>query len=395
MNRNYFVILIFVVSILSLISCSDSPSSIGSDLLSGDEIEVLLLDSYTDSLEQTSSYFREKISLGNSNRLFLGKKNNIEASVLLRFFYLLPDSFKQSILNDSITVIQAKVKLSKAYLFGSNDESLPLDYTVHKINSNWTITSFNEDSLSLLLYDASDLSNDRSFSDTLYSFNLDNNLALTWMEETADTAISGNKGIYLKPSSNSEKIVGFEAFTQSLSNFATLETIVQRLDGLVDTLYASLVGDVSVIKENFPIVSPENIVIQAGLASLGKLNFDLTRIPKNAVINHAQLVLTKDTTQSITGSTFKNSISAFLVKDSTGNELDSTLSVTLSSTGNTFSGLITSFVRRWQSGESNQGVLLVASGLLEGLELFTVHGSNAADFSKRPRLKITYTTIKR
>jgi hypothetical protein len=38
--------------------------------------------------------------------------------------------------------------------------------------------------------------------------------------------------------------------------------------------------------------------------------------------------------------------------------------------------------------------MIIPAGIVEGLELFMLKGSNSADFSKRPRLKITYNTIK-
>jgi hypothetical protein len=394
-NRKIFVILLFIISIISFVSCSDSPSSIGADLLTGDEIEIKNLDSYSDTLNQSSSYYTQKMAAGNASRIFLGKKGNVEASSLLKFYYFFPDSLKQSIINDSITVQSAKIYLTKSYVNGKNDESLPLDYTIHKINSSWTSNSFNEDSLNLLVYDGQDVGSVKTFSDTLYTATIDNNLISQWLEQSADTSLlQNNYGIYLKPSQSSEKIVGFDAITSSSVTHAKLETVIRKTGGEDDTIYAFLLTDVSVIKGTTPAFNPEYIFIQAGLASFGKLAFDLTKIPKNAVINNAELILTKDTLQSITGNSFRNNLLAFFMKDSSTNELDSTVSVTISSTDTTFRGVITSYVQRWQNGELNQGILLIPGGLLEGAELFAIRGSNATDYSKRPRLKITYTTIK-
>lgn len=392
MNRTIVVILLFLTT-LTFISCSDSPSSIGSDLLTDDNIIIGGIDSYKDSINQRSSYFRDIISLGSSSRLFLGKKNNLEASILLKFYYVLPDSLSSPAKNDSLVVIQAKVRLQKGYLFGKNDESQPLDYTVHRVNSNWTV-GYTQDSLSMLNFDLSDISSDRSFSDTLYSFLLNTDEALRWIKETADTSLSQSKGIYIQPSQSSQKIVGFEAFSQGLTNFATLETIVETLNGQRDTIYAALIADVSILKENTPLVFEKKLVMQSGAGYMSKLFFDISAIPKNAVINNAELILTKDTLSSVLGDDFTKELAAFFVTDSTANSLDSTISVTLSPNDSIYSGLITSYVQRWQSGESNQGLQIVPAGLIEGLELFILEGSDAVDISKRPRLKITYTTIR-
>ncbi len=392
MNRTIVVILLFLTT-LSFISCSDSPSSIGSELLSGDNIIIGNIDSFSDSLYQSSSFYREKFSLGNSSKLFLGKKNNLEASILLKFYYVLPDSLIEPVNHDSVTVIQAKLRLSKGYVFTKDDESQPIDFTVHKVNSSWT-TGFTEDSLSLLIFDAADLSSDRSFSDTLFSFLLNTNESLQWIKESADTSLDQNKGIYIRPAPSSQKIVGFEAFSEGLTNFATLETIIETLDGRRDTIFAALIADVSVVKENSPLVFEKKIVLQAGAGYMSKLYFDISKLPKNAVINYAELILTKDTVQSVFGDDFTNSLAAFFVTDSAANALDSTISATLNSNDSSFIGPITSYVQRWQAGESNQGLQIVPAGLIEGLELFILEGSNALDLSKRPRLKITYTTIR-
>lgn len=394
MNRQTVVSLFLLISIFSFISCSDAPSPIGSDLLSGEDIEVLVLDSFIDSIAQRSSYDRKQIALGNSNRLFLGKKNNLEASILLKFFYVLPDSLASSVLADSITVIQAKVILNKDYVYSKDDEVLPIDFTVHKVNTFWNITSFTEDSLLTLSFDAEDISTDRSFSDTLYTFNLNNNTALTWMREAVDTNLTLSNGIYIQPSANSGKIVGLKAFSQSQDGYATIETIYQRTDGLRDTIYAALVGDLSVVKGVRQDFGQENLAVQSGFSLLSELAFDVSSLPKHAVINNAELELTKDTLLSVLGNTFTNRLIAFFVKDSVTNELDSTVSVTLEPTDSSFKGLITSYVNRWQSGEPNHGLTIIPAGLVEGLELFMLKGSNAADYSKRPRLKITYNTIK-
>ena len=96
------------MSLLHL-SCSDSPSSLGADLLSQDLINILELDSAKDSLFQSSSTYKKVIALSNADRLLLGKKDNVEAGILLKFLIFFADSIKQQIINNELTVLSAKV----------------------------------------------------------------------------------------------------------------------------------------------------------------------------------------------------------------------------------------------------------------------------------------------
>ena len=112
------VLLIAVVSSIHFLSCSDSPSSVGEDFLTDDLISVKSFDSSIDSMDQTSTYFKEVIPLGNSSRLLLGKFENTNASLLLRFSFTLPDSIKEDILAGEITIISATLSLTNNYYIG-------------------------------------------------------------------------------------------------------------------------------------------------------------------------------------------------------------------------------------------------------------------------------------
>ena len=77
---------ILFLLLLTLSSCSDSPTSTGSDLLKDDFINVNEINSLKDSLQQSSEYFKKVISLSSSEELLIGKSYNVEAYSLLNFF---------------------------------------------------------------------------------------------------------------------------------------------------------------------------------------------------------------------------------------------------------------------------------------------------------------------
>ena len=388
--RSIFLTLFVSVSLLHL-SCSDSPSSLGADLLSQDLINILELDSAKDSLFQSSSTYKKVIALSNADRLLLGKKDNVEAGILVKFLIFFADSIKQQIKNNELTVLSAKVEFTKNYTFGNS--SAPIDYSVHQINSSWS-TGFTSDSLTLLSFDANDISFGKTFTDTINTFNFDNQTALNWLKARADSITPIDNGLYVKPSMSSEKIIGFQALSIDDLSIPSLEIVIQKAGVYIDTLSYFPSIDLSVISGSLPDVGFENIGIQAGLNSEARLFFNLSSLPKGIVVNYAKLILTIDTIKTITGSSFTNSLRVNYLTDSTSLIIDSTFSLFLDRDSNTFEGSVTSFVQRTLIENNNQGLLLSASDKLNGVELFAIKGSNAAIFTERPKLQIIYTSKK-
>ena len=378
--RGIFLTFFVLVSLLHF-SCSDAPSSLGADLLSQDLINVLEIDSAKDSLFQSYKVNKKIVALSNAERLLLGKKDNIEAGILVKFLIFFADSIKQQIKNNELSVLSAQVEFTKNYTYGSS--SAPIDYSVHKINSNWS-TGFTSDSLTLLMFDANDISFGKSFSDSLNGFYFDNQTALNWLKLRADSIAQIDNGLYIKPSMNSEKIIGFQALSVADLAIPSLEIVIQKAGVYIDTLSYFPSVDLSVISGSLPDVGTENFAIQAGLNSEARLFFDLSTLPKDIVVNFAQLTLTVDTIKTITGSSFSNSLRVNYVTDSASFAIDSTFSLFLDRDGNTFQGSVTSFIQRTLIENNNQGLLLSASDKLNGVELFAIKGSTAAIFMERP-----------
>ena len=388
--RSIFLTLFVLVSLIHF-SCSDSPSSLGSDLLSQDLINILELDSANDSLFQSASVYKKVIELSSANRLLLGKKDNIEAGILIKFLIFFADSIKQQLTNNELSVLSAKVEFTKNYTFGNS--TVPIDFSVHKINNNWS-TGFTSDSLAILTYDANDISFSKTFSDSINGFNFDTQTALNWLKASADSSIPIDNGLYIKPAMSSEKIVGFQALTIEDLTIPSLKIIIQKTGVYSDTLSYFPSVDLSVVSGSLPDVGTENIGIQAGLNSEARLFFDLSSLPKDIVVNYAQLILTVDTIKTITGSSFTNSVRVNYITDSTNLAIDSTFSLFLDRDGSTFKGSVTSFIQRTLIESNNQGLLLSASDKLNGVELFAIKGSNAAALAERPNLQIIYTSKK-
>lgn len=389
-NRTFILLFLITISLLH-ISCSDSPSSIGSNLLSQDLINVLQLDSVKDSLFQSSSVSKKVIALSNANRLLLGKKANVEAGILIKFLIYFADSTKQQLLNNEITVTSAKIEFTKNYTFG--DSAAQIDYNVYKINSSWS-TGFTSDSLSLLSFDANDVSFSKTFSDTINSFYFDNQIALSWLKANADTNLAAVNGLYIKPSANSEKIIGFQALSVEDVPIPALKIVIQKAEVYTDTVSFFPSIDISVVSGSLPDVGTENFGIQSGLNSEARLFFDLSSLPEGIVVNYAQLTLTIDTLKTVTGSSYTNSLRVNYLTDSVSLLIDSSFALFLDREQNTFKGSVTSYIQRALVENNNQGLLVAASDKLNGVEIFAIKGSNAINFDERPKLQIIYTSKK-
>lgn len=388
LSRISAILIFFVISILFL-ACEDEPSAIGIELIASDLISVRTFDSQKDTLDQNSSYHKKVIELGASSKILIGKHEDIEASSLLKFIFGLADTLKDDIKAGDVNVNEAWIELTTGYVFIDSNEIM--DFTVHKVNNSWDPFEFTIDSLPKLSYEVIDISSNKEITDTNYVFNIDTDVVLSWMKNAADTSLEKNYGIYLKPVDNSGKVIGFQAFTAISSQAAKLTLVIEKTGSYVDTINGFIFADVSVVDGDLPVLPTEDIAVQSSISVNSIIVFDLSDVPKGVVINSAELIIQRDSLNTLTGSSFTNSLKAFFVEDSTAKEVDEGGSFTLSFKDNGYLGDITSYVRIWINENRNQGVMLRSGNDIEGLELFALKGSSAVNYSERPRLKIVYT----
>ena len=387
--KHKLILIFFSLFFLTyFISCEDEPSSIGVELISGDLVVVKTFDSQTDTVNQSSSYFKNVIPLGSSTWILLGKYQDIDASVLLKFVFGLSDSLETDVLDDNINVLESWIVLRDRYTYG--DTLASMDFTTHKVNSLWSFTQFTIDSLSKLQYESTDIGSNLVATDTNYTFNIDESLVLSWMKNSADDAVESNYGIYLKPKDASGKISGFEALTAISSEAAKLFVVIEKTGVYTDTINGFVIGDVSLVDGTVPNLPAALLGIQASVSVNTKLTFDVSQLPEGLVVNSAELILTQDTLNSVFGTGFNNSLSASYLRYSDSLNTQGN-AVSLAFNSNQFTGNITSFLRNWINTGENNGLLLRAGNQFNGLELFALHGSDAAELALRPRLRVTYS----
>ena len=386
---------------LTLLSCSKDPSAIGVAYLKGDLINLDSLNSYPvkpDTLTQVSYSYHYSPALGYSTSLLLGQKGNNVATTLMSFNIVLPDTITAELNAGTIQVSDAIVRLYKSYTFG--DTTLPFDFSAYPITSGWTSTGFTIDSLSSLQYDkTTNVFNGPKGHDTLlYTYHMQPSLALTWISNIAAGKLPDN-GIVLVPTTSTNRIIGFYALSSSTTVDipfidVVLNKVVSGQTVYTDTLSFSTTADLSVVSGTIPQNTQDDyIYAQSSVALESRLVFDVSKLPKNAIINYAELQLTVDTTKSAFGSSFTDQLTAKYITDTTHIDSLSTSAVNLTRSVSTpvYIGNITYFVQTWLSTKINMGIQIQPYNYTEGVELWTIYGSKAIDPAKRPRLKITYT----
>ena len=389
----YFVFILLLLAVLSLLyACNDEPSSIGIEILESDYIIVKTFDSQIDSIEQNSSFFKRIVPLGSSDWILLGKNNTAEqslvSSTLLKFIFGFADSIKSQIEVDSINVLDSWVVLTNKYVYG--DTLSTMSFTTHKVNSSWSSSSFTIEDLPELQYDSEDIGSNISATDTLYTFHLDPNVVYPWMQNSVDTGLAKNYGIYIVPTLESNKIIGFQALTLLSSEAAKLFVVIEKPGAYIDTVDGYVSGDISVFDGTEPTLPEGLICAQSSVVMNSKLNFDIGVLPVGLVINKAELILTVDTINTVHGSSYANSLNVYYLSTFDSIKTEGS-AISLRYKDNSYSGDITTFVRSWVSKGENFGMLIQSGNQILGADLFALKGSNYSDESVRPRIKVTYT----
>jgi hypothetical protein len=372
-------------------SCADDPSSVGLDLLEQDYLKIDTVNSADANYTQTSSYFKKVVSLGNSARLLIGKKENYTAHSLMNFAFILPDSIKTDFNDGNLIIESAEIEMFPNYVFTSNDSLAAFDFSVFEILSNWSSSGFTADSFTTLQFNSNDLISDKSFSDSIYSFKINNDVARKWIAFAIKPDSLTNYGILISPTLGTEKILGFQAFDPFSDTATKLKVIVSKQGSYVDTLQGFIASDISVLLGDLPSSEPDYMLVQSSLAINSKLFFDLSALPRNIVINRATLVLQSDSSKNLFGSAFENSLVALLITNSQTNEVNNELFIRLTHENFKYSGDITPMIRKWLRDDDNYGMIIRSGSEQVGAELFYLYSSLASDLTKRPYLEIVYS----
>jgi hypothetical protein len=387
MKTSSIALCILAFSLLVLPGCSDTPSSLGIGLIPQEDF--LKADTVTAYSTHERSYLTRR-NLGTSRTLAVGRTVSLEAEVLMRFLGI-PDTMKGSTVN-SVDLI-----LFPNYIAG--DSTGTVSFNVHQITSGWTESGFTWDSLTTLPYEATTIgsySGAVTDSDSVV-VSISPQLISTWFANTAD--ILPIYGILLKsdaPPAAGAVIRGFESF--EATRVPRLRIIATQ-NSQIDTFELTGGYDTFVLNGTAMVDPAKSLYAHPTIGYNGMLLFDVSAVPRNAVIHTATMELTLNPDYSLYSRPAIDSVIATFIVDSMARSdlYDSNLPIS-ARTGDVYKLNITKMVQRWVNGFPNQGVRIkayddyIGSAALGTVNPFVFYNSQS-DAPLRPRLKIIYSII--
>lgn len=403
---HFYFSFVTISFLLLLSSCNDQPSEVGTDLW----IDTVTLHSISTSdttLFSSTSNETKRFGLFRLGGLLLGKYEGITAITFVRFTNI-PDTLNYVTEND---IQECTLELtSQKYSFGDTVTNR-LEFTIHKINNLWfNLTTWDSivDPTKQPFYGVQQFGSFSGIStdkDTLpLKVTLDKSIASEFFRLQADSNLRiTNYGLALVPNGNTSIIRRFS--TKSLSSsdqskYVFLRVVFrnQRKNNALDTVLIESGVDATMVNDATPN-SNQNLVIQGSLMKRAKIEFDLTMIPKDAFIHYAQLSFVRNEAESKGGT---NGIDEFIGLSYYDNPDNASITPTrlflAERTANTqtytFKSIV-SLVEQWLRYSNGKGVAYLepegTSKLLE-IDKVSFYGISTPDSTKRPSLKIIYST---
>jgi hypothetical protein len=383
----------FFLSVL-FYACSDAPTEIGADLLPpGDGLELFSWNTLDTPVPQTSWYKVDTVSMNYASAVLLGEvQNDVKSHLLLKFLVIdqVPDSIKDALSNDSLSVTDAWISAPVIYRYGDGAE---LDFSVHGITDKWSALNFTIDSLNNLSFNETDDYVSQEVTDSTFEFHFTPTSVYDWlMSEVVDSI--DNYGLYLRPEGG-DLVLGFPALTTTLTNSRMkLTCVVEKPNDFVDTLVFYTSADVHVVEREIPDSLSGKIILSAGKITRGFVKFDLTEFPKNVAINRAIMRVFIDETETLQGSNPSDTLYFTMLADSSGGVAEFSPKVLATGDSSRISANITEFVQKWiNHPEQNYGVRLNLTDEKTSVNKLVFYGSEYPDTVKRPYLEIVYTKM--
>lgn len=371
--------------------CSDEPTEVNS-LTASLPLADLVVHDTTITATGSTTYKRFVVMDGPLN--LVGKTGNYTAITALTFY---PSLFP---VRDTAAIYSAKLKLRCVSWFG--DSSGQFSFSVYRIVRGWYQTTITWDTLQAGFYEATPhgtLLTGAGPDTQVVTVVLDTALVREWFKTPAST--DTRFGVVLAPNPGCSIVRGFTAFDFDSTQFQPkLEIIAGSPTGPQrdTTVYSqgidTFAGNIDNLNSN-----PQLVYVQAGVDYRSTLTFDVSFVPRGAVINSAELRLQRDPatsrmTRFVADTAF---MAQTTLSTATPPVLDGTPSTgqRKAGTSQTFAVDIRRSVQIWVRGP-NYGVTLRPSSAANysSFELLTFWNEKTVNPADRPKLKIVYSTTR-
>ncbi len=373
--------------------CSEEPTEANSPVADLPLAGFVTRDTTLPAIHDT---FLRQYSTMDGQINLLGQNGSYTAIMALQF------SSSVIPVRDTIAVYSATLALHAVTWYGTS--GAPFGFTVHRITRSWSSYTLLWDSVQADFYESAPRGGfDGSLIGDTAGINvsLDTAMVREWFA-TPTTSTTTQFGIVLVPSPATQNAVrGFVEFAggDSAAYYPTLTVIAGSVSGTSrDTAVYNVGQDTFVGSDDHGTPPSTKLYVQGGVHYRSALWFDLSSIPRGAILNSAILSLDLDSASSrISKFVTDTSLSAHLLGDTTtytslSTEDASTFGRRVAGTRATFSFNIRMAAQSWVRGP-NYGVLIRVPTAREFTtpDLFVFNSSTASTPSLRPRLRLLYS----
>lgn len=418
-KNNILRLQIFCVAILLLAfamsSCNDAPTQVGMDFLRDTiSIEIITEQENENIIPDASSYLINTSQL-NTGGILVGIADDLKAGALIRFnTFGVPQSIREKIING---IVECKLYLyPEKYAYGDTVANY-LDFEIKEVTNYWFHNETTSDEVfnSANLYvGGRDLGGwdgtiNRADSMDAIELDFDKELFVEWMEKVYDGEIAEEDivwGIAILPKPNSTIINRFRALNnfQANANFSVIKVKYYKDEEKteIDSIEVKSANECTFVETKEDNDS-NDLIIQGGVRIHSKIDFDISEIPLFSCIHYAELILTLDETKSHKEIDFSDSIALVQFTDiekhgeGYGSPRSNIVLGEYDSTSKTivFKNLLNLPLNNFLRGNQGKGTLVLTFRNLaieaNSLNKYVFHGINAADTSKRPKIKIVYS----
>lgn len=281
MKKKIFGLVLLIISI----GCSDLET-----IQSPGELDINKYGTYVDAtLEAVSDTFiiGGLVNTANASKLQIGVFENFQAGFLLRFKYLPPDS---------IAVDSVCIEFTSDKKFGSGEGDI--NVAIYEVTESWEESAnseetWHEDNLPLNLIGNAVFSLEDSAEYNIFLDDMDPALFSKWQQDD-----SVNYGLYFKIDETGSKAIKDIYSFESSAPPKLIFRIDQDTIFVRDTITTG--EDASIF--DYPVQGGENIFenagdelyISSGITAHTFIKFDFSAIPKNAIIQSADLQISID-----------------------------------------------------------------------------------------------------
>jgi hypothetical protein len=376
-------------------ACSDEPTAANAPVAALPLTNLSVHD--TTIVARGSSTYRQFIPTNGAVNL-IGRSGNYSAMALIQF---VPTSFPA---RDTALVFGASLTLRFETWFG--DSTGQFSFNIYRVSVPWGESTVTWDTVQAPgFYEQYTVRGSYSAGagkDTQsVTIPLDTAMVRQWLATPTSTT-NTSFGILLVPTNGCSIIRGFNEYgfpTDSTGYFPTLQIIAGSPTGAPrDTAAYTISFDTWVGNIENLATNPQLIYIQSGVDYRSTLSFDVSFIPRGAVINSANLLLTSDPattrmTRFISDSTFMLA-TTLSASDRTILDAYSVSGFRQGGTLLTYNADMTRPVQIWNR-LPNYGVTLRPNVFAEtvSFQLLTFFNEKAPP-ALRPRLKLKYSVVR-